>query len=87
LRRPRPGVFERRISYKILLKNSFLSPSENLASERAVLNSIEIKFNGAVKYSFVKKTGQIHKGLVWKYKADFHEGFFNIIPKIFEKVK
>jgi len=87
LRQPRPGISERRISYKKILKIPFPSPSENLPNERAVLNSIVIKFNGAVKYSFVKKTGQNHKGLVWKHKADFHEGFFNIIPKIFEKVK
>jgi len=87
VRRPRPGISERRISHKILLKNSFPGLSEKLPSERAVLNSIAIKFNSAVKYSFAKKTGQIHKGLVRKYKADFHEGFFNIIPKIFEKVK
>jgi hypothetical protein len=87
LRRPRPGISKRRISYKKILKIPFPTFSKNLANERAVLNSIAIKFNGAVKYSFAKKTGQIHKGLVWKYKADFHEGFFIIIPKIFEKVK
>lgn len=87
MRQPRPGISKRRIPYKKILKIPFSALSENLASGRAVLNSIAIKFNGAVKYSFVKKTGQIHKGLVWVIMADFHEGFFNIIPKIFEKVK